>query len=171
MVTNYIQQYKEYHKDYRKYPGNNLEPQLHHILQLMQETESTTLLDYGCGKGYQYHNNRLPISPTLYDPAVPEHENKPKGQFHGVISTDVMEHIPEEQISDVFREISQYATRFVFLAIATDLAIATLPNGENAHCTIKPLDWWVDTWWHSAVRDDIQVHIKTYGQYEGYQII
>jgi hypothetical protein len=79
-----------------------------------------------------------------------------------------MEHIPEEQIPHVFKQISQSATRFVFLAIATDLAIALLPNGENAHCTIKPLDWWVDTWKDVSSNKDLIVHIKTYGQYEGY---
>ena len=169
-MTDYIQQYKQYHEDLRKYPGNNLEPQLPHILQLIQETHSTSLLDYGCGKGYQYKNGRLPygFEPALYDPAVPEHDTLPEGQFHGVISTDVMEHIPEEQIPHVFKQISEYATRFVFLAIATDLAIAKLPNGENAHCTIKPLDWWVDTWKDVSSNKDLIVHIKTYGQYEGY---
>ena len=170
-MTDYIAQYKEYHRDNKKYRGDNLAPQIHHILELIQMTQSTTLLDYGCGKGKQWTNNILPVTPTLYDPAVPEHENKPNGQFDGVISTDVMEHIPEKQIPQVFREISQYATRFVFLAIATDPAIAVLPNGENAHCTLKPLEWWVDEWWHNAVKDNIAVHIKTYGQYEGYQII
>jgi len=170
-MTDYIEQYKEYHKDYTKYPGDNLAPQLHHILELIQITQSTTLLDYGCGKGNQWINNILPVKPTLYDPAVPQYENKPKGQFDGVISTDVMEHIPEEQISQVFREISTYATRFVFLCIATNPAIAVLPNGENAHCTLKPLEWWVDTWKEHTTNKDLQVHIKTYGQYRGYQVI
>jgi len=170
-MTDYIEQYKEYHKDYTKYPGDNLAPQLHHILELIQITQSTTLLDYGCGKGKQWTNNVLPVTPTLYDPAVPEHENKPTGTFQGVISTDVMEHIPEEQIPQVFQEISQYATRFVFLAIATDPAIAVLPNGENAHCTLKPLEWWVDTWKEHTTNKELQVHIKTYGQYKGYQVI
>ena len=170
-MTDYIAQYKEYHKDNKKYRGDNLAPQIHHILELIQMTQSTTLLDYGCGKGNQWTNNVLPVTPTLYDPAVPEHENKPNGQFDGVISTDVMEHIPEEQIPQVFQEISQYATRFVFLAIATDPAIAVLPNGENAHCTLKPLEWWVDTWKEHTTNKDLQVHIKTYGQYRGYQIV
>ena len=170
-MTDYIAQYKEYHKDNKKYRGDNLAPQIHHILELIQMTQSTTLLDYGCGKGNQWTNNVLPVTPTLYDSAVPEHENKPNGQFDGVISTDVMEHIPEEQIPQVFQEISQYATRFVFLAIATDPAIAVLPNGENAHCTLKPLEWWVDTWKEHTTNKDLQVHIKTYGQYRGYQIV
>jgi len=170
-MTDYIAQYKEYHRDKKKYRGDNLAPQIHHILELIQMTQATTLLDYGCGKGKQWTNNILPVTPTLYDPAVPEHENKPNGQFDGVISTDVMEHIPEEQIPQVFQEISQYATRFVFLAIATDPAIAVLPNGENAHCTLKPLEWWVDTWKEHTTNRDLQVHIKTYGQYKGYQIV
>ena len=75
---------------------------------------------------------------------------------------------PGEQSTHVFKQTSDHATRFVFLAIATDLAIALLPNGENAHCTIKPLDWWVDTWKDVSSNKDLIVHIKTYGQHEGY---
>ena len=48
----WIEEYKKYHaeKD-TNYPGNNLKPQLHHIKDLVQDTNAKTLLDYGCGTG------------------------------------------------------------------------------------------------------------------------
>ena len=100
---NWIEQYKQYHAEQNtNYPGNNLKPQLHHIIDLVKDTKSETLLDYGCGKGLQYtqwkHHEELGVMPTLYDPAVPEHDKLPDGTFHGVYSTDVMEHIPKEQL-------------------------------------------------------------------------
>ena len=107
---NWIEQYKQYHAEQTtNYPGNNLKPQLHHIVDLVKDTKSETLLDYGCGKGLQYtkwkHHKELGVMPTLYDPAVPEHDQLPDGTFHGVYSTDVMEHIPKEQLPETFENI------------------------------------------------------------------
>ena len=118
----WIEEYKKYHAELNThYPGNNLKPQLHHIKDLVVDTKAETLLDYGCGKGRQYtehkHHEELGIMPALYDPAVPEYEKLPEGKFDGVISTDVMEHIPKEQLPETFRQIFSKAEKFVFLAI------------------------------------------------------
>ena len=52
MTNPWIEEYKKYHAEKNtNYPGNNLKPQLHHIVDLVQDTKSETLLDYGCGKG------------------------------------------------------------------------------------------------------------------------
>ena len=97
----WIEEYKKYHAEQStNYPGNNLKPQLIHVKDLVQDTKSKTLLDYGCGKGLQYtkwkHHEELGIDmPALYDPAVPSYDTLPDGPFDGVISTDVLEHIPE----------------------------------------------------------------------------
>ena len=51
----FVEQYKKYHAEEEHYfPGNSLRPQLRHIVDLIQDTKSKTLLDYGCGKGLQY---------------------------------------------------------------------------------------------------------------------
>ncbi len=120
MTINWNEEYKKYHaeKD-TNYPGNNLKPQLHHIIDLVKDTKATTLLDYGCGKGLQYtewkHHEELGIMPKLYDPAVPEYEVLPDGPFDGVYSTDVMEHIPKEQLPETFDNIYSRAEDLCFL--------------------------------------------------------
>ena len=53
---------------------------------------------------------------------VPEFETLPDGPFDGIISTDVLEHIPEEQIPETINMITKRADKFVFLAIATSPA-------------------------------------------------
>ncbi len=174
-MNEWIEQYKSYHADRNThYPGNNLKPQLHHIMDLIRDINPETLLDFGCGKGKQYsewkHHEEMGVMPSLYDPAVPEFELLPDGPFDGVFSTDVMEHIPEEQIPETFEMISKRADKFVFLAISTQPAIAILPNGENAHCTLKPIEWWVDMW-NKYSHKRIYTHIKTYGTSNGYQIL
>ena len=175
MMINWIEEYKKYHaeKD-TNYPGNNLNPQLHHIIDLVKDTKATTLLDYGCGKGLQYskwkHHEELGIMPELYDPAVPEYETLPDGPFDGVYSTDVMEHIPKEHLPETFENIFSRAKRFVFLAICTKPAIAVLPNGENAHCTVESIGFWekmIEK--HSPKR--VYTHLKTYGNCNNYSIL
>ena len=173
-MTDYIEEYKKYHAKETNYPGNNLKPQLHHIVELIQQTQSKTLLDFGCGKGYQYslwnHHKNMGAMPSLYDPAVSKYDILPDGPFDGIFSTDVMEHIPEEQIPKTFQMITQRATKFVFLAIATFPSIAVLPNGENAHCTVKPLEWWVNMYEKNSSQK-VYTHIKTYGDDNGYSIL
>ena len=107
---NFIEQYKQYHaEEENNFPGNSLRPQLRHITDLIQDTKSETLLDYGCGKGLQYsewkHHEQLGVMPALYDPAVPAFQELPDGPFHGIYSTDVMEHIPKEQIPETLYNI------------------------------------------------------------------
>jgi hypothetical protein len=140
------------------FPGKSLRPQAHHIRRLIQETGARTILDYGCGKGTQY----LPLpftdafgvsSPNVkaywgavevscYDPAYKPFAELPEGKYDGVISTDVLEHCPEDDMEWIVAELFGYARRFVFANVACYPANRLLPNGGNAHCTIRPPKWW-----------------------------
>lgn len=171
----YIEQYRQYHETPGHYPGNSFGNGYHHITQLIEETGTRTVLDYGCGKGEQYtiHNFHIPWMigmPTLYDPAVPAYSELPEGPFDGIYSTDVMEHIPEEVIPSVFDYIFNNADKFVFLGICTRLAIAVLPNGENAHCTVKPIEWWTDMINRHNTKK-VLTHLKCYGDSNGHVVL
>jgi hypothetical protein len=98
----------------KTFPGQSLIPQVDRIREHVLRTGARTLLDYGSGKGQQY----LPMtvrqisgaewpsiqaywgvdSMTCYDPSYAPFGQLPEGQFDGVISTDVLEHCPEEDI-------------------------------------------------------------------------
>ena len=171
----FVEQYKKYHEEEEhNFPGNSLRPQLRHIVDLVQDTKSKTLLDYGCGKGLQYsewkHHEEFGVMPALYDPAVPAFQKLPAGPFHGVYSTDVLEHIPKEQIPETFDMIFSKANKFVFLGIATAPADAILPNGENAHCTVEPIGWW-ETMVEKYAPKRVYTHIKTSGNCNSYSIL
>lgn len=128
------------------------------VLALIRRTSSATLLDYGCGKGQQYKMRDIAMydgsicpslqhfwgldSITCYDPAYPEFDTVPEGRFDGVICTDVLEHCPEEDIPWILDTIFSYAEKFVFATAACYPAKKMLPNGENAHITIRPPAWW-----------------------------
>jgi len=142
------------------YPGRSLLPQVHRIKRLIELTGADTILDYGSGKGLQYEprlveDDRGGQWPGIldywdveevvcYDPCHAPYSKLPTEVFDGVIATDVLEHCPEEDMSWIIEEIFGYARKFVFANIACYPALAVLPNGENAHCTIKPVQWWID---------------------------
>jgi hypothetical protein len=143
-----LDQYRELHRDPAIYTGTSLLPHAGEIKQLCIKHKARTLLDYGCGKGMAYHQLGTHawwgVKPTLYDPAVYMHSKKPGGQFDGVVCTDVLEHVPEDEVRVVFDDLFAYAVRFVFATICTRAANRKLPNGLNAHVTVQPEAWWSD---------------------------
>ena len=109
------------------------------------------LLDYGAGKGRQYDPDRAEIDLRevygvseiiCYDPGHQPHSILPDGSFDGVICLDVMEHCPEEDLPWIVDEIIGYAEKFAYFTVACFEAKKQLPNGENAHCTVRPPAWW-----------------------------
>lgn len=160
-------QYNSMHREGEKFlglpaeetfPGHSLPPQAPRIKSLIDQTKAQTLLDYGCGKGQQYELSPIDIPGAgqwdsildywdiagvhCYDPCYQPFSKLPTGKFDGVISTDVLEHCPQDDVPWIIDEIFGYATRFVFANIACYPARKRLPNGENAHCTIQPKEWW-----------------------------
>lgn len=143
-----------------KYKGISLPRHAGTIKELIDRHAARTILDYGSGKGKQYEQYAVKTSDgrtfpsipafwavdsvTCYDPAVPGFQQLPRGEFDGVICTDVLEHIPEEDVDWIVAEMLAFARCFLFVNIASFAAKAHLPNGENAHCTIRPADWWRD---------------------------
>jgi len=142
------------------YPGVNLLPHAKRIKGLIDDTQATTVLDYGAGKGIAYDLSPVTVpgvgtvetlvdywdvdSVHCYDPCHPPFSTLPQGTFDGVVATDVLEHCPEEDVPWIVAELFAFARRFVFASIASYPARTHLPNGENAHCTIRPPQWWAD---------------------------
>ncbi len=141
------------------FSGVSLGPQVHRVKALIERTGAQNVLDYGAGKGqaYDMRNVRLPGQREavesiqdywdvdyvqLYDPGYSPHSRLPEGRFDGVICTDVLEHLPEDDLPWILGEIFGYAERFVLLTIACYPAEKHLPNGDNAHVTIRPPEWW-----------------------------
>ncbi len=149
-MTSLVDQYKEMHKNENLYAGSSTQIHKDFIHQFLVEFKCKSILDYGCGKGIQYHKEKiheshfLKIMPSLYDPAVEEYSVLPEGTFDAVICTDVLEHIEEEDLSKVISEIYSKADKFVYLGISNEPASSFLPDGTNAHVTQKSLDWWIE---------------------------
>lgn len=118
------------------------------ILNIIKSTKSSTILDYGSGKGMQYSKFKMDkfwnVSVDCYDPYVEKLSVLPEKKYDGVICTDVLEHIPEEQLDETLNIIFSKATKFVFFCIHIDEAVKTFSDGQNVHVTIKPVEFWTD---------------------------
>lgn len=131
-----------------KFPGLSIRAYIPQITELVMASGAKTLLDYGCGTGLQYteecYHVFWNIMPTLYDPAVPAYSQRPTGQFDGVICTDVLEHIPENELDAVVQDLVQFSKMWCFVSVCCRPAKANknLPDGRNAHVTIRPESWW-----------------------------
>lgn len=138
--------------------GISLRPHVNRIRNLIQRFEAESILDYGCGKAFGYRGptvERADKSGTitlqefwglreigLFDPAVDEFSTLPERRFDAVVSTDVLEHCPEEDIGWILGEIFLRARKFVYCTVALYPAAKQLPDGSNAHVTLKDAAWW-----------------------------
>lgn len=160
----YLEQCKIHHATKKTFSGNGCLKHARALVAMSKAIGATSAIDYGCGKGLQYGKmveipvlvdapdvykadfapleQHLGYEVTKYDPAVPQFQTPPWGPADLVWCTDVMEHIPEEDIPFIVSELSRLAIKGVFVTVGTYPAKKHLPNGENAHVCIKPAEWW-----------------------------
>jgi SAM-dependent methyltransferase len=66
----------------------------------------------------------------------------PDDSFDLVVCTEVMEHIPEEGVKKVLKEIKRVGKKY-FFTIALSKALHKMPNdGSEPHICVKPPTWW-----------------------------
>ena len=159
----------------KTFAGRTLLPHAPAIRRLVRKHGARSVLDYGAGKGWQYRlrDFKLPtdewtaslaaywgVEITCYDPGVAEFSQPPQQRFDATVCTDVLEHCPEEDLSWIVDELLGYSRLFLYASVACYPARKRLPNGENAHCTIRPPAWWEVTISRIAARHpQIRYHI------------
>jgi len=140
------------------FAGHSLLRHVARIRELVQATAARTILDYGAGKGEVYRPMPVTVDGErvadsvaeywdvdevrCYDPGHDPFRELPGSQYDGVVCTDVLEHCPEEDLRWIIGELFGLARRFVFCSVACHPARKQLPNGENAHVTVRPPEWW-----------------------------
>lgn len=126
------------------------------IKEIIDFTGCKSILDFGCGKAFLYHHN-LNINKInyknitefwnindvyLYDPGVEKYSVYPNKKFDGVICTDVIEHIPEDDIINFIEDIFDLSIKFVFIVIALMPASKYFDDGKNIHLCLKSKEEW-----------------------------
>ena len=138
------------------FDGKSLAHWIQHLKKIINNSNSKTILDYGCGKA-KYYNNKIQVGRKyykgvadyweleevkLFDPGVEEYQNYPTKKYDGVICTDVLEHVSIADLDNVVQDILGFSNKFVFFVISTILDKKTLDDGRNVHQTVKSEDWW-----------------------------
>ena len=138
------------------FDGKSLKFFFNPIKQIIDSSNSKSLIDFGCGKA-KYYNEEVIINNTqyknitsywkindyfLYDPGVKIFSKYPTNKADGVICVDVVEHIPEQDVINFIEELFRLANKFVFIVIACYPAAKQLPDGRNVHLSIKEVDEW-----------------------------
>tara|TARA_R110000824_G_scaffold315363_2_gene502507 strand:+ start:1098 stop:1742 length:645 start_codon:yes stop_codon:yes gene_type:complete len=163
-----IEAYKHLHKEEYKFRGISLIPFAIAIYGIIQSNKCKSIIDYGCGKAIAYKENfkdidykkqipnfTVPLHKwwgidelQLYDPGVPEHSKLPTKKADLVICTDVLEHIPEEDLDWIIREICSLSNSVVFINVSSQPAKKTFTSGkykgDNVHVSLFDHKWWVD---------------------------
>lgn len=133
------------------FPGTAIVTHKDEIKKLVKQYDAKRLLDYGCGRGDAY---RAPyrlhaewglkwFEVYLYDPAFRANEERPHGKFDGVLCSDVLEHIPEDEVDGFVEELFRFAKKFVWASVCCRPAKKCFPDGvTNLHVTLHPLEWW-----------------------------
>jgi 2-polyprenyl-3-methyl-5-hydroxy-6-metoxy-1,4-benzoquinol methylase len=131
------------------------------IKDVIKKYDAIRVLDYGCGYGNDWHMPLVPngdsdkiTTPQLfgeklvgfhrYDPAYELYSADPPGLFNVIICTDVMEHVPMEDIPEVLKHIRSKCTTdgIVLFSIPTIPSKNAFLDGENMHCTIMDGQEW-----------------------------
>lgn len=148
-----------------------------HVVE--KKSRAITILDYGCGRALHTYMRNYNVAKTFkdttifelfqgmiqcyycYDPAIKRYSVKPSPGtlFDLVAIPDVLEHVPEDNVSNVVSNAASFLKQDGLL-IATVSGIPAHAHflnddgtiGDNLHCTVKPLDWWIDLF-HSIMPD------------------
>lgn len=154
------------HDDYRSFsPGLHALEGLD-LAQQFQQIGVRTILDAGCGSGkfmrriLERHSaaftiRGFDIADNCLDPWFATHApgilttgclwepGSLPSPNDAVVCTDVMEHIPTEQVPAVLRNLRSAATKVVFFGIALfPDAFGPKVIGAPLHLTVQPPDWW-----------------------------
>ena len=115
-----------------------------------EEYNIKTVLDYGSGRGNWnkkiYNDNTISAFDYFnldkvyqYEPTI---SNSKKKIADCVMCFDVLEHIFISDLKNVIADIYKYSRKLVIIKVACYDAKAKLPNGENAHITVRNPMWW-----------------------------
>lgn len=112
------------------------------VLAFADALGAVTILDYGCGRGML----ALSIAPrrvSEYDPGIPGKDGMPK-PCDLVVCTDVLEHVEPDKIDAVLDHLRRLSGKGTYVVAATREANAVLPDGRNAHLTVRDGSWWIE---------------------------
>ena len=141
MKTRNVDSYAELHRQ-RQY-GNTAIRMRRFVEPWVQIDQPVSIIDYGAGQGRFVDIIDVPSLEVRhrYDPAIPDIATLRQDAYDFAVCIDVMEHLEPDEVAPVLDHIASLSGRAVFI-VDTGLARARLPDGRNAHTTVRPAPWW-----------------------------
>jgi hypothetical protein len=136
-----VAQYAEIHGS-RRYGDTSIK-NLRFLRPQVRLLNPRSILDYGCGQS-RLLEALAPAARTRllrYDPAIPQYSALPTEKVDLLVNVDVLEHIPERDLDGTIAEMASLCANAI-VVIDTRPAALILPDGRNAHCTLRSHDWW-----------------------------
>ena len=137
----HIDQYQQMHaaEEY----GNSSARYAPFLIPHIRQLKPKSVIDYGCGQSALPDLIKAAGVPYVhrYEPAIAAFAARPDRTFDLLLCTDVLEHVPEDELDSVVEDMRSLA-RNAMLIVDTKPARQFLPNGDNAHATIRPIAWW-----------------------------
>ena len=120
------------------------------IKKIVEHFNAKNGLDYGSG-GSDLNKTKLVNGEKFIDyiglkkikSFEPARNKKKKDKCDIVLCFDVLEHVFINDVPWVINDLFKYATKCIVINVACYNAAALLPNGENAHITVRPPSWWL----------------------------
>jgi len=119
------------------------------VRDLLRKHQIATLLDYGCGgSDYEAQGFDGDQSARAYFGLRQVYRFEPargidqRQHVDAVVCFDVLEHVFIADVPLTIRELFSLAEKLLIVNVACYPARALLPNGENAHVTVRPPHWW-----------------------------
>lgn len=137
----HLSDYEEFHSKEIYGTGGKCFPS---VLPHIRALSPDSIIDYGAGRSkiaYWIAKKTGMNRVACFDPAVPEISEIPSETFGVVVSFDVLEHIPEEEMDAVLSEMATVG-KHALLVIDIAPAKAILSDGRNAHVSLHDEDWW-----------------------------
>jgi SAM-dependent methyltransferase len=124
---------REFQESNKSWAGYDVVKYQNKIKDLVDRYSAKTILDYGCGKGQQYtdplpyagednwqtFDEYLGVTVYRYDPCVAGLDTlpPPDTKFDGVICTQVLNSIPDDDLPWVAKQLESYANKFCFIGL------------------------------------------------------
>ena len=154
-----IEQCSIFHRTRKTFSGNGVLKHLGTLLDFSNGIGARSGIEYGCGKGLQYREGiklvdgaeaggpdtlegMLGFEVFKFDPCVEMFAEPPPEPADLVWCVDVLECVPEQDMQHVIEDLARLALKGLFVTVASYPSKKKLPNGDNAHLTVRPAEWW-----------------------------
>ena len=112
-----------------------------YLEKLSATTHSRTLLDYSFGLSPSLTRSHDPLV-SHYNPAFAATTPSACEVADGVVCTDALDFLPDEDVPWMLEELFRYAHRFVSVSVSSVPYERRLPNGTRLRGQARPLSWW-----------------------------